>query len=90
MHVTEKDMRHGGPYDRGAADSYYRRPFAPHYFVGDTYSSPRVGVADMSAAEVALYAQGFSNNERNGNFKDWGGEVEASPEEESTIETPSR
>ena len=72
MHVSEKDMRHGGPYDRGAADSYYRRPFAPHYFVGDTYSSPRVGVADMSAAEIAQYAQGFSNNERNGTFKDWG------------------
>lgn len=70
--MNEKDMRHGGPYDRGAADSYYGRPFDPHYFVGDTYSSPRVGLAGMSAAEVALYARGFSNNEENGRFKDWG------------------
>ena len=72
MHVSEKDMRHGGPYDRGAADSYYRRPFAPHYFVGDTYSSPRISAADMSAADVALYARGFSDNEEQGHFKDWG------------------
>ena len=94
MHVSEKDMRHGGPYDRGAADSYYRRPFAPHYFVGDTYSSPRVGVADMSAAEIAQYAQGFSNNERNGNFKDWGSPYahvsrDMGEDEEGSIETAS-
>lgn len=64
--------RHGGPYDRGRADSYYRRPFDPHYFVGDTYSSPRVSAADMSAAETAAYARGFADNEREGDFKDWG------------------
>ena len=64
--------RHGGPYDRGRADSYYRRPFAPHYFVGDTYSSPKVSAVDMSAAEVAAYARGFEDNEREGDFKDWG------------------
>ena len=28
--------RHGGPMDRGAADSYYRRQFRPHFFSGDT------------------------------------------------------
>ena len=25
------DTRHGGPYDRGSADSYYRRPRNPHF-----------------------------------------------------------
>ena len=26
------DARHGGPFDRGTADSYYSREFNPHYF----------------------------------------------------------
>ena len=30
------DRRHGGPYDRGSADSYYNRPRRPHYYKGDT------------------------------------------------------
>ena len=30
------DQRHGGPFDRGAADSYYHRPFDPHYYEGAT------------------------------------------------------
>ena len=29
-------IRHGGPYDRGGADAYYRRKFSPHYFESDT------------------------------------------------------
>ena len=36
------DTRHGSPYDRGSADAWYRRPFNPHYFVGDSYSTPRI------------------------------------------------
>lgn len=34
--------RHGGPYDRGGADSYYGRRPNPHYYVGATYSSEEV------------------------------------------------
>ena len=30
----EHDKRHGGPYDRGSADAYYRRDFDPHYYEG--------------------------------------------------------
>ena len=41
------DKRHGGPYDRGAADSYYRRGFNPHYFVEGTYNSPCIKMEDM-------------------------------------------
>lgn len=55
------DERHGGPYDRGSADCYYRRPFNPHYFKGDTYNSPRVDLADMTAEEIAEYTAGFRN-----------------------------
>jgi len=63
--------RHGGPYDRGGADSWYSRPFNPHYFVGDSYSSPRVEESEMTAEEIAAYTAGYKNNEASGNHKEW-------------------
>jgi hypothetical protein len=57
------DKRHGGAYDRGSADAYYRRPFDPHYYVAGTYASPRVELKDMSADELAEYSQGFKNQQ---------------------------
>ena len=66
---TEK--RHGGCYDRGAADSYYGRPANPHYFTGATYASEIVEEHDMSQEERAQYFLGFSDNEASGNFKDY-------------------
>jgi len=64
--------RHGGAYDRGSADSYYRRGFNPHYFKGDTYNSDRVEAKDMTQDELDAYAEGYSKNETLGDFKDWG------------------
>lgn len=66
------DERHGGPYDRGSADSYYRRGYNPHYFVGDTYQSPEVPMDKMTADEITAYTKGYNDNEKDGNFKDWG------------------
>jgi hypothetical protein len=66
------DDRHGGPFDRGSADSHYGRTFNPHYFVGDTYSSPRVDLAQMTAAEITAYTAGYEYNEESGEKKDWG------------------
>jgi len=66
------DKRHGGAYDRGSADSYYGRGFNPHYYVGATYSSDRVELADMTPEEIAAYTKGYNDNEDEGNFKDWG------------------
>lgn len=66
------DERHGGPYDRGAADSYYWRPRDPHYFVGATHASPRVDAAHMTAEEIEAYNAGYDDNEANGDKKDWG------------------
>ena len=66
------DQRHGGPFDRGAADSYYNRGYHPHYFKGDTYSSEMVVLAEMTAEEITAYTAGFRYNEESGNFKDWG------------------
>jgi hypothetical protein len=60
--------RHGGPRDRGAADSYYRRPFRPHWFRGKTYQSEEV--TELTPAERAEYACGFCENEESGNYKE--------------------
>jgi hypothetical protein len=66
------DPRHGGPYDRGAADSHYGRDPKPHYFVGATYNSPKVEMANMTVQEIAAYRAGFEYNEHNGSKKDLG------------------
>jgi hypothetical protein len=66
------DERHGGPYDRGTADSYYQRDYNPHYFVGDSYNSPRIEMAQMTADEIIAYTAGFKDNELANNFKDLG------------------
>ena len=65
------DERHGGPYDRGTADSYYGREYSPHYFVGDTYTTPRIDLAQMTAQEIVAYTAGYRNNEANGDKKEW-------------------
>lgn len=70
--MSKYSMRHGGPYDRGSADSYYGRGYEPHYYVGATYSTRRVNAEDMGADELAAYKAGYDDNEAAGNFKDWG------------------
>ena len=67
----EMDTRHGGPYDRGSADSYYRRSYNPHYYLGDTGNSPRVTLKDMTPDEIVAYTAGFNDNEDEGNFKEY-------------------
>ena len=57
------DKRHGGPYDRGSADSYYQRGYNPHYYVGDTYNSERVEMEDMTPQQITEYTKGYSDNE---------------------------
>ena len=66
------NKRHGGPYDRGAADAYYRRPFKPHYYKGDTYNSELVTEDDMTDEELLEYNTGFTEQVESGDFKDWG------------------
>lgn len=63
--------RHGGPYDRGQADSYYGRDYNPHYFVGDSYKSPCIEMAQMTAAEITAYTAGYRDNEARNDKKDW-------------------
>ena len=63
--------RHGGPFDRGQADYYYRRPFKPHYFLGDTYSSPEIIERDMSQDEVEEYKAGWDDAKAHGDQKEY-------------------
>lgn len=65
------DKRHGGPWDRGSADSYYQRGIDPHFFVGATYSSERVDITDSNSVEYKEYMLGYEDNERIGNHKEW-------------------
>jgi len=72
MSKMEFNKRHGGPFDRGTADSYYHRGYTPHYYEGGTSISPRVEQAEMSDAEIAAYSAGYEWNEKFGDKKDWG------------------
>lgn len=69
---VEYDSRHGGPFDRGSADSYYGRGVDPHYWPFGTYKGTRVEKADMTDVEVAAYMAGYQYNEQSGSKKDWG------------------
>lgn len=66
------DTRHGGPFDRGSADSYYHRPRNPHFYVEGTGTSDRIDQSQMSPAEVQAYLAGYQYNEQFGDKKDWG------------------
>jgi len=65
------DDRHGGPYDRGGADSYYRRGFNPHYYTGDSIKSTEIPAALMTNNEREAYRAGYEENESIGNHKEW-------------------
>ena len=70
--LSKWDDRHGGPYDRGGADSYYRRGCRPHYYTADTHNSTRVEREDMTDEQIRAYEAGYKDNEDAGEFKDWG------------------
>lgn len=65
------DQRHGGPFDRGAADSYYGRGPMPHYFTGATHMSQEILVEPGTPA-YDEYMAGYQWNEQFGEKKDWG------------------
>lgn len=69
--MTKYVERHGGPWDRGGADSYYRRGYNPHYFVGSTYQSEEITENQMTQDEIEAYRAGYEYNENLGNYKDY-------------------
>jgi len=71
MTNTTEKRGHGSPHDRGGADSYYGRLYAPHYWPEGTGNGKRVGYADMTDEQVKEYYTGFYDNEAAGIFKEW-------------------
>jgi hypothetical protein len=67
----EYDQRHGGPFDRGTADSWYSRGVRPHYFVAGTHESPLVDRKDMTEEQIADYMAGYEYNEEFGHKKEY-------------------
>lgn len=65
------NRRHGGPWDRGSADSYYGRGRNPHYFTGATYQSEEIRI-QSGTPEYVAYMHGYDWNEKFGDKKDWG------------------
>ena len=70
LETIEKE-RHGGPFDRGSADCYYRRRPDPHYWTHGTYHGERIGHNRMSDREIAEYYEGWDENEKYGDYKDY-------------------
>jgi hypothetical protein len=67
MNVQFDRSRHGGLYDRGSADSYYRRAKNPHWYPEGTGIEPII--TDLTEEEVKEYMLGYDENTE---FKDWG------------------
>ena len=65
------DQRHGGPFDRGSADSWYQRPMEAHFYEGATHQSRRVPSTEMTTKEIQAYIAGFFWNEQFGGHKDY-------------------
>ena len=63
------DVRNGGPYDRGSADSFYQRGVNPHYFKGKSNLSEEI--TDLTEDEIKAYMAGYHHNEILGDFKQW-------------------
>lgn len=63
------DTRHGGAFDRGAADNHYGRQIEPHYFVDGTNSSEKV--TKLTPFELRSYMAGYAWNELFGDKKSW-------------------
>ena len=61
---------HGSPYDRGIADSYYRRPRRPHWIDHSLPGSPRI--TDLTLEDRKAYLEGYAYNEENGDKKAYG------------------
>jgi hypothetical protein len=53
-------------------DAYYNCERDPHYYVGDTYSTERIGMEGMTAGEIVAYNYGYDTEPER---KDWGYDV---------------
>lgn len=69
VHGKRYAQKHGNPFDRGSADSYYGRNRNPHKGGVGGDSGPRV--EDLTADEMEAYHAGYDYNEESGDKKGW-------------------
>ena len=60
------NREHGSPFDRGAADSYYRRGALPHKIV-----DKKIIWIKRNSDEWLEYMAGYDENEKMRNFKEY-------------------
>lgn len=63
----EYDTSHNSPFDRGSADSYYRRMFRPHYYI----DGKQITKDQMTPHEIDAYRTGYKFNDAMGDFKEY-------------------
>ena len=64
--------KHGGPYDRGAADAWYSRAPEPHHYPNGSYSEPLIEREAMSDSELEAYWAGYTIHEADPGYrKEW-------------------
>jgi len=63
------DRSYGSPYDRGRADSWYRRGRNPHYYPNGTHRPPRI--MELTTEQIAEYRAGYASGEADGDHKEW-------------------
>ena len=66
------EQKHGNPFDRGSADSYYGRGAKPHWYPKGTGHGEAITEERMTAEEIEAYYAGYDYNEQFGDKKDWG------------------
>ena len=54
------NYEHGSPFDRGSADSWYRRQAQAHYMI----NGARIEKVDMTAEQIAEYYDGYEDNHK--------------------------
>ena len=64
-------VKHGDPFDRGSADSYYGRIRNPHKGGVGGDSGPRIESNEMTSQEIADYGAGYNYNESTGDKKEY-------------------
>ncbi len=69
IHGKSYAQKHGNPFDRGSADSYYGRNRNPHKGGVGGDSGPRV--EQLTDAEIEAYHAGYDYNEQHGDKKSW-------------------
>jgi hypothetical protein len=65
------NTKHGSPFDRGSADSWYSRSRDPHKGGVGGDSGPRVPTFELTAQEIWEYQAGYDWNEQFGDKKNW-------------------